>query len=94
MIYLLINAIVETNDESLPIAQALAVKDGIIVEVGGSDELLWLREDDYEVIDLEGRTVSPAGEVLAAGRPANFKVSNGPDVVEIWVQGVRRLVRP
>jgi predicted amidohydrolase YtcJ len=41
------------------VAQALAVKDGRIVEVGGTDEVLWLREDDYEVIDLEGRTVVP-----------------------------------
>ncbi|HEV8473516.1 MAG TPA: amidohydrolase [Methylomirabilota bacterium] len=46
-------------DASLPMAQALAVKDGRIVEVGGTDEVLWLREDAYEVIDLEGRTVVP-----------------------------------
>src|SRR5436309_563766 len=46
-------------DASLPVAQALAVKDGRIVEVGGTDEVLWLREDDYEVIDLAGRTVVP-----------------------------------
>src|SRR5207302_571477 len=46
-------------DASLPVAQALAVKDGRIVEFGGTDEVLWLREDDYEVIDLEGRTVVP-----------------------------------
>src|SRR2546428_10531378 len=46
-------------DASLPVAQALAVKEGRIVEVGGTDEVLWLREDDYEVIDLEGRTVVP-----------------------------------
>jgi predicted amidohydrolase YtcJ len=41
------------------VAQALAVKDRRIVEVGGTDEVLWLREDEYEVIDLEGRTVVP-----------------------------------
>ena len=59
MIHLLVNATVLTQDDSLPVAQALAVKDGRIVEVGGSDEILWLREDEYEVIDLEGRTVIP-----------------------------------
>ena len=59
MIRLLVNATVLTMDDSLPVAQALAVKDGRIVEVGGTDEILWLREDDYEVIDLEGRTVVP-----------------------------------
>jgi predicted amidohydrolase YtcJ len=46
-------------DATLPVAQALAVKNGRIVEVGGSDEILWLREDEYELIDLEGRTVMP-----------------------------------
>lgn len=59
MIHLLVNATVLTQDDSLPVAQALAVKDGRIVEVGGTEEILWLREDDYEVIDLEGRTVVP-----------------------------------
>jgi predicted amidohydrolase YtcJ len=59
VIHLLVNANVLTMDASLPVAQALAVKDGRIVEVGGTDEVLWLREDDYEVIDLEGRTVVP-----------------------------------
>jgi predicted amidohydrolase YtcJ len=59
MIHLLVNATVLTMDDSLPVAQALAVKDGRIVEVGGTDEVLWLREDDDEVIDLEGRTVVP-----------------------------------
>ena len=46
-------------DASLPVAQAVAIKDGRIVEVGGTDEVLWLREDEYELIDLEGRTVVP-----------------------------------
>jgi predicted amidohydrolase YtcJ len=59
VIHLLVNATVHTQDDTLPLAQALAVKDGRIVEVGGSDEILWLREADYEVIDLEGRTVIP-----------------------------------
>ena len=46
-------------DASLPVAQAVAVKDGRIVEVGGTDEVLWLRERDTEIVDLEGRTVVP-----------------------------------
>ena len=48
-----------TQDATLPVAQALAVKDGRIVEVGGTDEILWLREGDYELIDLGRRTVVP-----------------------------------
>jgi len=94
MIYLLINAVVQTHDDSLPVAQALAVKDGRIVEVGGTDEILWLREDEYEVIDLEGQTIVPAGDVLASGKPANFHVLAGKQTVETWTEGIRRLVRP
>ena len=59
MIRLLVNGTLLTQDDSLPVAQALAVKHGRIVEVGGTDEILWLREDEYEVIDLGGRTVVP-----------------------------------
>ena len=59
MIQLLVNAVVRTLDDSLPVAQALAVKYGRIVEVGGTDEILWLREGEYELIDLGGRTVVP-----------------------------------
>jgi predicted amidohydrolase YtcJ len=59
VIHLLVNATVHTQDDTLPLAQALAVKDGRIVEVGGTDEILWLREDDYQVVDLGGRTVVP-----------------------------------
>ena len=40
-------------------AQALAVRDGRIVEVGGTDEILWLREREYELVDLAGRCVIP-----------------------------------
>jgi predicted amidohydrolase YtcJ len=59
MIRLLVNATVLTMDPTLPRAEALAVKNGHLVEVGGTDEILWLREDEYDVIDLEGRTVVP-----------------------------------
>ncbi|HSB60465.1 MAG TPA: amidohydrolase [Vicinamibacteria bacterium] len=46
-------------DPSFPLAEAFAVRDGRIVEVGGSDEILWLREAASELIDLQGRTVTP-----------------------------------
>jgi len=90
MIYLLVNAVVDTRDDSLPMAQALAVKDGRIVEVGGTDEILWLREDDYEVLDLEGRTVVPLEGILAPGKRANFHVLDGQRTLETWIDGVRR----
>jgi predicted amidohydrolase YtcJ len=84
VIYLLVNGIVHTMDDSLPVSQALAVKDGRIVEVGGTDEILWLREDAYELIDLGGRTVVPGRTdanqafsirgILTPGQRADFLV--------------------
>lgn len=46
-------------DPTLPAAQAFAVRDGRVVDVGASDEILRLREPEGEVIDLEGRAVVP-----------------------------------
>ena len=87
MIYLLVNAVVHAMDDSLPVSQALAVKDGRIVVIGGTDEILWLREDDYELIDLQGRTVVPGSTeagarfsirgTLGAGQNADFLVLSG-----------------
>jgi predicted amidohydrolase YtcJ len=87
VIYLLVNATVHAMDDSLPVSQALAVKDGRIVEIGGTDEILWLREDDYELIDLEGRTIVPGATdskrgfsirgTLGAGQNADFLVLSG-----------------
>jgi predicted amidohydrolase YtcJ len=84
VIYLLVNGVVHSMDDSLPVSQALAVKAGRIVEIGGTDEILWLREDDYEVIDLQGRTIVPgwaeAGRgfaicgTLGPGQNADFLV--------------------
>ncbi len=48
-----------TQDPTLPVAEAFAVRDGRLVEVGGTDEILWLREAEYEVVDLGGRCVIP-----------------------------------
>ncbi|MBI4610737.1 MAG: amidohydrolase [Candidatus Rokubacteria bacterium] len=56
---LFVNATVLTMDPTFPRAEALAVRDGRIVAVGSTDELLWLRQGDCEVVDLEGRTVLP-----------------------------------
>ena len=90
MIYLLVNAVVHSMDDSLPVSQALAVKDGRIVEIGGTDEILWLREDDYELIDLQGCTIVPgstqAGQgfairgTLGPGQNADFLVLSGDPI--------------
>jgi predicted amidohydrolase YtcJ len=78
------------------VSQALAVKDGRIVEIGGTDEILWLREDDYELIDLQGCTIVPGVTdstqgfsiqgTLGAGQNADFLVLSG-DPLEARPEG-------
>ena len=58
-IRLFINATVLTMDPTFPVAEALAVRGGRIVAVGSTDEVLWLREGEYELVDLEGQVVVP-----------------------------------
>lgn len=58
-IKLFINATVLTMDPTFPVAEALAVRGGRIVAVGSTDEILWLREGEYELVDLEGQVVVP-----------------------------------
>ncbi len=48
-----------TVDDDNPSAEALAVRDGVIVAVGSEYEVMTLRGDDTEVVDLAGRTLTP-----------------------------------
>ncbi|MBI4242215.1 MAG: amidohydrolase [Candidatus Rokubacteria bacterium] len=54
-----INATVLTMDPTLPTAEALAIRDGRIVAVGSTEEVLWCREGESELVDLEGKSVLP-----------------------------------
>lgn len=53
------NGRIVTVDANFSIAQAMAVQDGRIVAVGSDDEVLRLKDDDTEALDLEGRMVLP-----------------------------------
>ena len=53
------NGRVATQDERRSFAQAAAVKDGKFVAVGGDHEVMRLRGDQTQVIDVGGRTVIP-----------------------------------
>src|ERR1051325_11103690 len=55
---ILYNGTVLTMDDARPEATAIAVRDGRVLAVGGS-EVLDLRADGTEMIDLRGRTVCP-----------------------------------
>jgi hypothetical protein len=56
---LLLNGYVYTVDEARSVAQAVAVKDGLIQAVGSDAELQALRGPDTEVVDLAGRMLLP-----------------------------------
>jgi len=56
---LLLNGYVYTVDPARSVAQAVAVKDGLILAVGSDAGLQALRGPDTEVIDLQGRMLLP-----------------------------------
>lgn len=54
-----INGIVYTVDETNPRVEAVAVRDGMIVAVGSSEEILAFVGKNTETIDLQGKTMTP-----------------------------------
>jgi hypothetical protein len=56
---ILVNGRIYTVDPERPWAQALAIRNGVIVAVGGTDELAALRGSATKVVDLAGDTVLP-----------------------------------
>jgi len=56
---LLLNGYVYTVDPARSVAQAVAVKDGLVQAVGSDAELRSLQGPDTEVIDLQGRMLLP-----------------------------------
>ena len=54
-----INGIIYTVDEANPKAQAVAVKDGLILAVGSTEEIHAYVGKSTEVIDLQGKTMTP-----------------------------------
>lgn len=54
-----INGIIYTVDEANPKAEAVAVKDGLILAVGTSEEIQAYVSESTEVIDLQGKTMTP-----------------------------------
>lgn len=54
-----LNGTIYTVDESSPMAEAVAVKDGLILAVGTSEEVQKYIGNKTEVIDLKGKTMTP-----------------------------------
>lgn len=51
------NVITVNNKEE--VVQAVAIEDDKIIKVGTNEEILSLKDNDTEVIDLEGKTMLP-----------------------------------
>ncbi len=56
---ILLNGNIYTVDEKMPQAQALAIKDGLILQVGTNEEIEKLKGDKTQVIDLQGQFTMP-----------------------------------
>jgi len=56
---IILNADIRTVDAAQPRAQALAVKDGRFIAVGGNDHIKSFGDDKTQVIDAAGRTLIP-----------------------------------
>jgi predicted amidohydrolase YtcJ len=56
---ILINGKIITVDENFSLAEAVAIKEGKILAVGNSKDILELKADSTKIIDLKGHTVIP-----------------------------------
>ncbi len=57
---ILTNGHLITSDPAMPVAEAVAIRNGIIAVVGSNDDALAERRASTEVIDLQGRTATAA----------------------------------
>ena len=56
---LLVNGVIATQDEKDSFVEALAIKDDKIAKVGTTAEILDLKKEGTEIIDLGGKLVLP-----------------------------------
>lgn len=54
-----INGNIITIDDANPFAQSLAIKNGLILDIGNNQEILKYKSADTKLIDLSGKTVVP-----------------------------------
>ncbi len=86
---ILINGKIITVDENDTIAEAIAVKDGLILAVGTNDEILEMADADTEIMNITGYTVTPGiidahSHLMYYGQCENQYVNlRPPDVTSI-----------
>lgn len=56
---ILVNGKVYTVDNKRSIKEAIAIKNGIIADIGTNEEILSLKNDNTEIIDLKGKLILP-----------------------------------
>jgi hypothetical protein len=82
----LLNGEVLTMDSVDTLAEAVAIKDGKIVNVGTNEEIVRMAGEGTKVIDLEGKTVVPgfidAHQHLSMAAEAFVSVNCGPETVK------------
>ena len=72
--------LIMTLNEAHPMAEALAVLDGKIIAMGSHDEVIKLKGDRTEVVDLAGKTVVP--DIIGLP-PAHSGDGQRPDAVPL-----------
>ncbi len=95
----LINGKIVTVDKKIPEAQALAVKDGVIIEVGSNAKVERCIDENTQVIDLEGKLAIPGftdahGHFTGLGRSLMrlnlMNVKNWDEVVSLVKAAVQK----
>ena len=57
---IIINGVIATMNDAQPEAEALAIKDGMIIKIGTNTEIETLKNDATKVIDAKNQFVMPA----------------------------------
>ena len=87
---LILNGKVLTVDKNFSIKEAIAVKNGLIIDVGDSDSIRRLAGPRTEVIDLEGKMILP-GAHDAHVHAANMGVLLNPMCLNLFYPNIKSL---
>lgn len=68
---ILINGNIFTMNDELPHAESVVIKDGHIVYVGDNSTALTWKDNNTEIIDIEGKTVLP-GFIESHAHPIDY----------------------
>jgi Predicted metal-dependent hydrolase with the TIM-barrel fold len=95
---ILINGTIHTMDPSMPSAEAVAVDKGKFIKVGSNSDVLSLKTEDTEVIDLKGRPLFPGFNdshmhLLSFGISLKMVILNDCKSVEEIVEKTKEFIK-